>query len=115
MIRKLDKKKVAKRVKPNKQIMMLYYDNAPSHNEFLTQSYLSTTSFKKVPHHPYLNVLALCDFGFLVLIKLTSKVVNLNQRTRFLKNSTTISKENRKTFKFNFFRNGKGLYIGALN
>lgn len=42
-------------------MMMLHYDNA-----MLTQSYLSKTSFKKVPYSPGL---ALCDFRIFGTVK----------------------------------------------
>ena len=69
VLTKLEKLEVTQKAKMQRQMMMLHYDNAPSHNAMLTQNYLSTTSFKKVPHPPYSPDLALCDFGIFGTVK----------------------------------------------
>lgn len=69
IIKKLEKLDVVIKAKKQKQMMMLHYDNAPSHNAMLVKEYLSKTSFQKVPHPPYSPDLALCDFGIFGTVK----------------------------------------------
>lgn len=69
VIQKLEKLDIVINAKYQKQMMLLHYDNAPSHNAMITQEYLNKTSFKRVPHPPYSPDLALCDFGIFGTVK----------------------------------------------
>lgn len=69
VISKLEKLDIVYKAKRQKQMMMLHYDNAPSHNSMLVENYLTRTPFKKVPHPPYSPDLAICDFGIFGTVK----------------------------------------------
>ena len=69
ILQKLADLDVVKKAKNQKQQMLLHFDNAPSHNAKVVESFIAKTTFERIPHPPYSPDLAPSDFGLFGTVK----------------------------------------------
>ena len=69
ILQKLADLDVVKKAKNQKQQILLHFDNEPSHNAKVVESFIAKITFERIPHPPYSPDLAPSDFGLFGTVK----------------------------------------------